>query len=132
MRRNTLILATVLIAAAFITYFGYRPDLVASKIDDGSGIRVSGPALQSSRVFLGSSSDNGFQGTWVYGVATADFPSSHMTTHRLTLNQDGTASLVEEERNRVSSRAEAEYRTETRTRNGTWTQHGQEAWIELD
>ena len=133
MRRNFLILAAVLIAAALFTYLGHEPDLIASRTEAGSGIRVHGPAAESSLVYLRSSSGHGFQGTWTYGIASADFPSSHVTTRSLTLDEDGTAALGEESRHRVNSEAGAlEYRTETKTRRGTWLQHGEQAWIELD
>ena len=132
MRRNVLILAAVLIAAAMFTYFGHEPDLIASRTEAGSGIRVHGPAVESSLVYLRSSSGHGFQGTWTYGIASADFPSSHVTTHSLTLDEDGTATLQQESRDREHFLGRAGDETETKTRRGTWSQHGEQAWIELD
>ena len=132
MRRNVLIFLLVFISVALFIYSASSPDLLAVKTDEGNGIRVRGPGAESHRVYLGASSDVGFQGAWVYSIATADFPSSRISTHRLVLHEDGTASLIEESRTRVRSGDEADYRTETKIRTGTWSEHGDEAWIYLD
>ena len=135
MKRNFIALSLLLTVTALLTYSGMamgRPDLIVSSTRQGH-VMVRTPLESQGRAFLGMKSSQGFVGTWVFSISTADYPSSRVITQTLTLRENGTALLKMEKKSRVASSAEThEYETDTKTRHGTWSIRGGEAWIDLE
>lgn len=133
MKQNSLILTLLLVASALLTYSGTTvPDLIVSPVTDGSYVMVREPVESYGRAFYSQKNDPGFVGTWSYSLSTKDYPSSQVITHTLTLNPDGTASLVVESKNRVPQAQTLQYRTATETRKGNWCLRGDEVWVDLE